>query len=180
MSVAMTLDAVRSEIKSATRRHPDTWANLVPGDHLVLVEKAMGLPKGSRQVAVKRVRIVSNRVEPLHLVDDGEVEAEGCAGMEPSEFTVWWAESHGFRWSTQAEFMAIECRRIGWEYIEVREVCCRICGAVTGVLTTPSGPTGSATVEGVGAHHRLRLLGPADEPAAPVVCPCIERIGDSR
>lgn len=120
MSVSMTLDAVRARQKTVTRRHVDTWRNLAPGVELDLIEKGMGLPKGAKQVVVARVVVTDVRVEPLHLVDEHEIELEGCAhmGLFPGEWQVWWAEGHRYRWSTQSEFMAIECRRIEWRYLD--------------------------------------------------------------
>lgn len=121
MSVSMTLDAVRSHTKTVTRRHVDTWKHLRAGDRLTLIEKGMGLPKGAKQVVVAEVEVVDVRVEKLHLVDEDELVAEGLGDMEPGDFTCWWAESHGHRWSTQTEFMAIECRRIEWRYLTAPE-----------------------------------------------------------
>ena len=43
MSVSMTTDAVYGRTKTVTRRHPDTWQDLAPGERLTLIEKGMGL-----------------------------------------------------------------------------------------------------------------------------------------
>ncbi len=118
MSCWLTKEQVRDESKDVTRRHEDTWTDLKPGDRLTLIEKGMGLPKGSKQVVLKEVEVTSVRVEPLHLIDEDECRREGFPNMEPEEFAVWWAESHGHRWSTQNEFMAIKCRRIAWRYLD--------------------------------------------------------------
>lgn len=118
MSVSMTLDAVRAQTKTVTRRHVDTWQTLAAGDRLTLIEKGMGLPKGAKQVVVAEVEVTDVRLEPLHLVDEDEVQAEGLTDMEPAEFQRWWAESHGYRPLSQSEHMAIVCRRIEWRYLD--------------------------------------------------------------
>lgn len=65
MSVSLTLDAVRDRSKTVTRRHVDTWKQLQAGDRLTLIEKGMGLPKGSKQVVVDEVEVVAVDVETL-------------------------------------------------------------------------------------------------------------------
>lgn len=118
MSVSLTLDAVRSQVKTVTRRHVDTWQNLKAGDRLTLIEKGMGLPKGAKQVVVAEVEVVDVRVEPLHLVDEDEVEREGFGAMEPTEFVHFWLDSHGtFYFPSQTDFMAYKVRRIEWRYL---------------------------------------------------------------
>jgi hypothetical protein len=121
MSCSMTVDAVIDHSKTVTRRHVDTWRTLKPGDHLTLIEKGMGLPKGAKQVVLAEVEVVDVRVEPLHLADADEVAAEGFEGMPPGGFWIFWAEGHGYRPQYQHELMAIECRRIEWRYLD-REV----------------------------------------------------------
>lgn len=79
MSVSMTLEAVRAEIKTVTRRHENTWANLQVGDHLVLIEKGMGLAKGATQVVVTEVVVTAVDVIPLWPITWPEVCAEGLA-----------------------------------------------------------------------------------------------------
>lgn len=118
MSVSLTLDAVRARQKTVTRRHPDTWPNLRAGDPLALIEKGMGLPKGARQVVVCEVEIVSNRVEPLGLVDRAELVAEGFPDADPLEWRRWWAKSHGYPVPVNPALeYDIECRRIEWLYL---------------------------------------------------------------
>lgn len=118
MACSLTIDAVRDRTKTVTRRHANTWANLKPGDTLTLIEKGMGLPKGTKQVVLCDVEIVSNRVEPLHLMDEDECDAEGFPEMSPSDFIEMWIESHGLNFPTQADFMAYDVRRIEWRYLD--------------------------------------------------------------
>jgi len=123
MSCSLTVDAVRERRKTVTRRHVDTWRNLKPGDRLTLVEKGMGLPKGSRQVVLAEVEVVDVDIEPLWKLTDDEVygheecEREGFPTMEPAEFCSFWMESHGYRPRSQNEAMAVQCRRICWRYL---------------------------------------------------------------
>lgn len=112
----MTIDAVRDRTKTVTRRHPNTWQALKPGDRLTLIEKGMGLPKGSRQVVLAEVEIVDVRVETLRHVNDAECRREGLPLMSAEEFREFWAESHGYR-SGVAGLWNIPCRRIEWRYL---------------------------------------------------------------
>jgi hypothetical protein len=126
MSCSLTIDAVRERRKTVTRRHVDTWRTLAAGDHLVLVEKAMGLPKGARQVVLADVEIVDVRVEPLTALwlepdEPGSgVWAEGLGDeMSGNRFAYWWAESHGYRNCRSPEDLApILVRRIAWRYLD--------------------------------------------------------------
>lgn len=112
MSVALTLDAVRERRKTVTRRKVDTWRGLEAGDRLTLVEKGMGLPKGSKQVVVAEVEIVDVRVQLLSHVDEADVRAEGFT-ITPAGFARFWLDSHGYR---QDEDPLV--RRIEWRYLD--------------------------------------------------------------
>lgn len=119
MSCSMTIDAVRARTKTVTRRHVDTWTNLKPGDRLTLIEKGMGLPKGTQQVVLCEVEIVDVRVEPLGLIlsERGGVPAEGLE-MSPAEFVRFWQHGHGYRSGPFTEALHIPCRRIEWRYLD--------------------------------------------------------------
>lgn len=144
MSVSMTLDAVRAQTKTVTRRHVDTWRDLKAGDRLTLIEKVMGLPKGARQVVVAEVEIVSVRVETLRQVTPAEVVAEGLWNRAIAEgtgplsdycddaediavrwFRAFWAAGHtsltSWRyWALGPGSPALlgqPCRRIEWRYL---------------------------------------------------------------
>ena len=114
MSCSLTTDAVRERRKTVTRRHIDTWKLLEPGDHLTLIEQGMGLPKGSKQVILAEVEIVT--VDPVWLIDitPDEVAREGLSPMTPLEFIVMWLKSHGYR---NADAYEVPCRRIEWRYL---------------------------------------------------------------
>lgn len=111
MSCSMTVDAVRDRTKEVTRRHPDTWTDLAPGDTLTLIEKGMGLPKGAKQVVLAEVEVVDVRLEPISRVleEPGATAAEGLPDLAPEEFIEFWQRSHKG---------AKTCRRIEWRYRE--------------------------------------------------------------
>lgn len=125
MSCSLTVEAVRSRAKTVTRRHIDTWQTLRPGDRLTLVEKAMGLPRGAKQVVLAEVEIVGVEVWPLEGINlAGELAREGFPHMAPDDFVAMWAESHGYgrgRLSCGAlrlELLDVPVRRIEWRYVE--------------------------------------------------------------
>jgi len=126
MSVALTLEQVRARTKTVTRRHESTWSDLKVGDHLLLIEKGMGLPKGAKQVVVCEVEITDVCLEPLGLVDDAQLVAEGFPGQDPGLWRCWWAGSHGYKLDPRAEDVdevlawvdRIICRRIEWRYLD--------------------------------------------------------------
>lgn len=119
MSCSLTIDAVRARTKTVTRRHVNTWTTLKAGDRLTLVEKAMGLPKGARQVVLAEVEVIDVRVEPLVDVTDTEVVAEGFAGMPVEEFVGMWLDSHRHRtFANQTEAHQYMVRRIEWRYLD--------------------------------------------------------------
>jgi len=117
MSVSMTLDAVRNQTKTVTRRHADSWKHLRPGDRLTLIEKGMGLPKGAKQVVVCDVEITSVAVEPLAmvLIEDGACAAEGLPAMSPEDFVAFWLKGHKHKVTDDAT--QVLCRRIEWRYL---------------------------------------------------------------
>ena len=142
MSVSLTLDAVRSRQKTVTRRHVDTWKDLNPGDHLTLIEKGMGLPKGAKQVVVCEVEIVDVRTETLRQVTVDEVRREGLWDRAVDEsrrfedyydedylpvvwFRAFWACSHlggtVADWAigrSAPSLTGVDCRRIEFRYLD--------------------------------------------------------------
>ena len=77
MSCALTIDAVRARTKTVTRRDPATWERTKPGEHLILVEKARGIPKGEHVVRLAEVEVVDVRVERLSALTPAEIKLEG-------------------------------------------------------------------------------------------------------
>lgn len=121
MSCSLTTDAVRNRTKTVTRRAAWTWRNLKPGDRLTLVEKAMGLPKGARQVVLANVEVVSNDVVKLRDMTDEECAREGLPAMTAGEFVAFWMTSHrlhfGPPYGPGAVSRDMVVRRIEWRYI---------------------------------------------------------------
>ena len=124
MSCALTTDAVRDRSKTVTRRHVDTWKNLKPGDRLTIVEKAMGLPKGAKQVVLAEVEVTDVRVEAIGLIHDDvtwrhdEMAREGLPLMTPVEFVSMWLRTHGYADRlTSPDRGSTPCRRIEWRYL---------------------------------------------------------------
>lgn len=120
MSCSMTVDAVRDQTKTVTRRHVDTWKNLKPGDRLTLIEKGMGLAKGEKQVVLAEVEVVDVRVEPIGMMSAVEVAREGFdyEAMTPWEFVIFWCKGHGQPIPLRRrDSLEIPCRRIEWRYL---------------------------------------------------------------
>lgn len=97
MSFSATTQQMRNRTKTVTRRRPETWKNLQPGDRLLAVEKAMGLPKGAKQVPLGVIEIVDVRVEELAeiLTEPGGAVAEGFPEMHETQFCSFFARKFG-------------------------------------------------------------------------------------
>lgn len=109
MSVSMTEDAVRSRIKTVTRRKG--WVNLKPGDRLTLCRKVMGRRRGEPLVRIVDVEVVSVRREPLEQITAEDVAREGFPGMSPEEFIQqFFVDAQGIQPNA-------EVTRIEWAYI---------------------------------------------------------------
>lgn len=137
ISCALTADAVRQHRKTVTRRSPNMWVNLHPGDRLTIVEQLMGLPPGAKQVVLADVEVVDVSLEPLGALveqleprlwvgtDYGwkEMSAEGV-DLAPVDFIVWWASTHHYQHLGFDELLGIEARRIEWRYVDSRSRPC--------------------------------------------------------
>jgi len=123
MSCSMTIEAVRDRTKTVTRRHVDTWKTLAVGDQLTLIEKGMGLPKGSKQVVLCEVEVTAVTIEPLSALNPAECAAEGFPSYTPFEFAAMWMSGHGYALPADEHSVnRISCRRIEWRYLpEVAE-----------------------------------------------------------
>lgn len=95
MSFSMTTEAMEQRRKTVTRRAPNTWGKLKPGDRLQAVEKAMGLPKGSTVRRLAVIEIVSVRVELLTDITDEDVAREGFEGKDAAWFVAMYLEHVG-------------------------------------------------------------------------------------
>ena len=116
MSFALTIEAVVQRRKTVTRRGPDTWATLKPGDRLVAIEKGMGLPKGATVRRLAVIEIVSVRVEPLDAITDDDVIREGFEGHDAAWFVAMYAKHAGV-------LSAWPVRRIEFRYVDPTDGC---------------------------------------------------------
>lgn len=108
MSVSLTEPQVRDRSKTVTRRAD--WKTLQPGTSLRLCRKVMGLKKGEHPVVITDVEVVSVRREPLAVIDQAEVTAEGFPDWSPREFVDFFCRTH--RGCTPDT----EVTRIEWRY----------------------------------------------------------------
>ena len=109
MSFAMTIDQIKNETKTVTRRFG--WWFLKEGDLIQAVEKAMGLKKGETIKKLKTLKIVSTRKEPLNTITQEDVIAEGFPNWTTQQFIDMLVKH--YRINPQAI-----CNRIEFEYIK--------------------------------------------------------------
>ena len=117
VSFSKTTDSVLRHEKDVTRRMG--WKHLKPGQSFVGVERAMGLKKGQKHVALADCRCVSNVPEPLSVLLDPANRAYALEEMR----------REGFPSSTPEQFVAFFCsfnrcspddapNRIEFEYVD--------------------------------------------------------------
>lgn len=109
ISFALTTRQFLDGSKTVTRRL--NWRKLKAGDRLRGVEKAMGIPKGQKQVFLAVIEIVSVRREPLDSITADDVVREGFPEMTPGEFIGMFCEHMKCKPST--EVTRIEFKRYG-------------------------------------------------------------------
>lgn len=84
MSVAFTEGAVRTRMKTVTRRLG--WRFAKAGDTVTLCRKVMGRKPGEPLVRLAEVEIVDVRREQLAAIEYDDVSREGFPGWSPSQF----------------------------------------------------------------------------------------------
>ena len=84
ISFSLTKPQFLNGTKTVTRRLG--WKSLKAGEHLLAVEKAMGLRKGEKQVVLGEIRVVDARQEPLNVIPLYDCAREGFPEMTPAEF----------------------------------------------------------------------------------------------
>lgn len=92
MSVALTLDQVRSRTKTVTRR--DGWRTLRPGDEVTLCPKVRGRKQDEPLERIVTVTVVSVRRERLGAITQADVVAEGFPQMSPEDFIRFFCGTH--------------------------------------------------------------------------------------
>lgn len=109
MSVSHTEAQVRRRAKTVTRR--TGWCFLKAGDRVTLVRKAMGLRKGQRAERIVDVEIIDARRQPLQLVTQADVVAEGFPDWTREQFIDFFCRTMG---GTPDQ----DLNRIEWRYVE--------------------------------------------------------------
>jgi hypothetical protein len=84
MSFALTTAQLLDGSKTVTRRVG--WENLVPGQRIKAVKKAMGLKKGEAPEVLAEIEVVSVRRERLDAIDQADCVAEGFPHLNTDEF----------------------------------------------------------------------------------------------
>lgn len=119
MACSLTIEQVRAQTKTVTRRHARSWQRLRVGQELLLVEKAMGLPKGSHQVVLARVEVTELDARALRPLERADLVAEGFPDADPEEWALWWEREHLF---VAGENPTV--RVIGWRYLTAPQATC--------------------------------------------------------
>ena len=87
MSFTLTPQQMRDGTKTVTRRHPDAWATLKPGDSVQPVLRTQGLHSGERhEFLCPPIEIVSNRIRSTSSITAEEVISEGFPELTVAEF----------------------------------------------------------------------------------------------
>lgn len=97
MSFALTTPQFKARTKTVTRRLG--WDFLKPGDHVMGVEKGMGLKKGKKVKRLGAIEIVDVRVEALYRITHADVIKEGFPDMSREDFICMFC-SHNNCWET--------------------------------------------------------------------------------
>lgn len=92
MSFALTTQQFRDQTKTVTRR--TGWLNLKPGEHVLGVEKGMGLKKGEKHVVLGEIEVLSVRREPVAEITQDDVIKEGFPEMTPGQFTDFYCKAN--------------------------------------------------------------------------------------
>lgn len=118
MSFTLTTAQIIARTKTVTRRKG--WLHLKAGEHLLAIEKGMGLKAGEKQVVLDEIATVNVRREPLW-----HIEREGSRIYDGLVPTLTWigCEREGFPDLTPEEFIALYCRANGGDR---DQLCTRI------------------------------------------------------
>lgn len=111
ISFALTEQQFLDGSKDVTRRLG--WRNVVPGQELLAVRKAMGLRKGERQHVLGPIRVKSVRFEPLSRITQEDCAREGFPNMTPTVFVTFFCGANGCKPDTEVtriEFQRLEAQ----------------------------------------------------------------------
>jgi hypothetical protein len=91
MAFSMTIPQMERRTKTVTRR--EGWwdeetdePRVDPGEHVLAIQKGMGLKKGEPQVAIHEIEVVQISRERLDTITREDCAAEGFPAFEPSDF----------------------------------------------------------------------------------------------
>lgn len=108
MSFSLTTPQYLDGSKDVTRR--GGWAFLKVGDHVMAIEKGMGLKKGEKQVELGPFEVLNLRQEPLHWITQDDVRREGFPLWGPARFVEFYCKANRVRPATPVQ--RIEFRRL--------------------------------------------------------------------
>ena len=91
MSFALTIDQMHARTKCVTRRNG--WKHAQPGDVVLAVEKARGVAVKDRRTLYP-IRFTHVSEEALYEIGQGDVDAEGFAGMTTEEFIAMYCKAN--------------------------------------------------------------------------------------
>lgn len=109
ISFSMTEEQFLDGSKTVTRRRG--WRDLVAGDRLTAVRKAMGLKKGEKQHVLGDIEVVAAWQERLDTITQEDVVREGFPEMTPVEFVGMFC-SHMRPYRPEWDVTRIEFRRV--------------------------------------------------------------------
>ena len=84
MSFSLTTRQFREQTKTVTRRAG--WLRLKAGEHVLGIEKGMGLKKGEKQIVLGEIEVVSVRRELISAIRYADVVKEGFPDLTPGQF----------------------------------------------------------------------------------------------
>lgn len=90
ISFALTTQQFRQRTKTETRRLG--WRNLKAGEHLMAVEKCMGLKPGEHPVKLGELVVTAVRRERLNRITPEACIAEGFPELTPAQFVAMFCE----------------------------------------------------------------------------------------
>lgn len=105
MSFSLTTPQMEARTKTQTRRLG--WAFLKVGDHVMAVEKGMGLRKGEKVRQLYPIRVTAVRQEPLSAITQADVWREGFA-LSPAGFVEMFVEHNGCKPGTVVNVIDFE------------------------------------------------------------------------
>lgn len=108
ISFALTKQQFIDGTKDVTRRL--YWQKLKAGDHLMVVEKTMGLKKGEKVVKLGEIEVINVRREPLLTITQEDVVREGFPDWDEQQFIDFFCQVNKF--DSRDDVTRIEFRKV--------------------------------------------------------------------